>query len=321
MTARGNLVKAAVASAAIVIGGTGLTGAYASLIERQNYRLRRFQVPALPPGRPGLTLLHLSDLHLMPGQRRKIAWLQRLAGQRPDFVVTTGDLVSHPKALPALARALGPLAGIPGVFVTGSNDYFGPGPTNPLAYLRERGITPRSVTLPTPALCALLESYGWDNAEEKTLTYDLGGNRVEVRGCGDAHINRDYYNLVAGPVGAGVDLVIGVTHAPYRRVLDAMVADGCGLILAGHTHGGQVCLPNGRALTTNCDLPVEQASGLSGWRYGTAEAALHVGAGLGTSPYAPYRLFCPPEATILHLTPRPGPSGSDTVGPVRAIGV
>jgi len=302
-TAR-TLIRGALATATVLIGGAVLTGAYANLIERQAYRLRRIDLPILPPGRPDWRLLHLSDLHIMPRQARKVAWLRRLADLRPDFIVNTGDSFAHPKALPALAQALAPLAGVPGVFVTGSNDFYAPGPTNPFAYLRERSITPKAVPLPISGLRALLESYGWANAEEQALAFDLAGSRVEVKGCGDAHINRDYYNIAAGPVGDDVDLVIGVTHAPYRRVLDAMVADGCGLILAGHTHGGQVCLPSGRALTTNCDLPTEQASGLSEWHYGTQTAFLHVSAGLGTSPYAPYRLCCPPEVTLLTLTAR-----------------
>ena len=76
---------------------------------------------------------------------------------------------------------------------------------------------------------------------------------------------------------------------------------GLPLVFAGHTHGGQVCVPGMGALVTNCDLDRKRAKGLS-----THEgAALHVSAGLGTNPYAPVRLACPAEATILHLVPRP----------------
>ena len=82
------------------------------------------------------------------------------------------------------------------------------------------------------------------------------------------------------------------------------------LLLAGHTHGGQLCLPFKGALVTNCDLDTGRAKGLhrhhGSW--------LHVSAGLGTSPYAPVRFFCRPEATLLTLTARPGFSGSGTVG-------
>ena len=97
---------------------------------------------------------------------------------------------------------------------------------------------------------------------------------------------------------------IGVTHAPYRRVLDALVTHGAQLIFAGHTHGGQVCLPGGRALTTNSDLPSAQARGLSQWHLAGRSSLLNVSAGLGTSIYAPIRLFCPPEAVLVTLVGR-----------------
>ncbi len=94
-------------------------------------------------------------------------------------------------------------------------------------------------------------------------------------------------------------------------MLDQFAADGYDLILAGHTHGGQVCLPGGRALVTNCDL--EHRSGPRG-SPGTrrrrppappGSSWLHVSAGVGTSPFAPVRLFCRPEATLLTLVARP----------------
>ena len=69
---------------------------------------------------------------------------------------------------------------------------------------------------------------------------------------------------MAGPVDRdAVDVAIGVTHAPYRRVIDAMTYDGHDLIMAGHTHGGQVCVPFYGALVTNCDLDTRRAKGLS----------------------------------------------------------
>lgn len=91
-----------------------------------------------------------------------------------------------------------------------------------------------------------------------------------------------------------------MTHSPYLRVLDAFAAEGADLILAGHTHGGQICLPGYGALVTNCDLDRTRVKGLSEYR----GHPLHVSAGVGTNPYTPIRLACPPEATLLTLTGR-----------------
>jgi predicted MPP superfamily phosphohydrolase len=105
---------------------------------------------------------------------------------------------------------------------------------------------------------------------------------------------------VAGPADGDADVRLAVTHAPYLRVLDAFTRDGYDLVLAGHTHGGQVRLPGVGALVTNCDLPREQVRGLSRW----GSSWLHVSAGLGTSKYAPFRFACRPEASLLQVVPK-----------------
>ena len=84
-------------------------------------------------------MLHISDIHMRPKQRRKQAWLRELARWEPDLVVNTGDNLAHPKAVPAVVQALGDLLSVPGVFVFGSNDYFGPQPKNPANYLTRPG--------------------------------------------------------------------------------------------------------------------------------------------------------------------------------------
>jgi len=291
-------VTAAAAGAATV--------AYASGYELHAYRLRRLTVPVLAPGSRSLRVLHISDLHMTPGQNRKRAWVRSLAGLRPDLVVNTGDNLAHPAAVPVLMDALGDLLKRPGVFVLGSNDYYAPVFRIPTRYLVP-GLKPPplSVELPWKDLRDGLRGAGWADLGNAREVLDVDGRRVEMVGVDDPHIERDDYASVAGPAGKDADLTVGVAHAPYRRVLDAMAADGFALLMTGHTHGGQVCLPLYGTLVTNCDLDRRRARGLSHYAVGGGDGPdgswLHVSAGLGTSPYAPFRVACKPEATLLTL--------------------
>lgn len=288
------------------LAGAGLT-AYAAWEARQ-YTLREFTVPVLPPGAGPLRVLHLSDIHLVPGQQRKRDWLAGLALLRPDLVVDTGDNIAHQGAIPPLVDAFGGLLEVPGVFVHGSNDYFEPRLRNPLRYLLpddgKRNVDVPQ--LPWRDLSARFTDAGWTDLTNRTARVRVNGLDIAFAGVDDPHLRYDRLDRVAGPAPADADLRLGVTHAPYLRVLDRFAEDGYDAILAGHTHGGQVCLPRlggsgGRALTTNCDLDPARARGL----HHHGDAWLHVSAGLGTSPYARIRVACRPEATLLTLTARP----------------
>lgn len=306
------LLKTLGGLAAVGVAGVG----YAGLVERNAYTLRRFSVPVLPDGAAPLRVLCLSDLHLMPNQRRKVEWVRGLAALDPDLVVNTGDNIAHPDSVPRLLEAMEPLLEVPGAFVLGSNDYFAPTFKNPALYLtpwhrRGTGSTPR---LPTSDLVKGLVAGGWEDLTNRRARVTVAGQDLELVGVDDAHLDYDRYAVVAGPADASAALTIGVTHAPYQRVLDAMTADGAGLVLAGHTHGGQLAVPFHGALVTNCDLDTGRVKGVSRWWPGAGHtpssfapddaAWLHVSAGLGTSPYAPVRFACRPEATLLTLTSR-----------------
>jgi predicted MPP superfamily phosphohydrolase len=264
-------------------------------------------IPVLTAEAAPIRILHISDLHLTPRDHRRLQWLSELAALEPDLVVDTGDNLAAPAAVPYVVSGLGRLLHRPGVYVWGSNDYYAPTFKNPLSYLTQRGRQgqPQARTLPWRDLGRAFTDAGWVDLTHRREKLEVNGVRIGFRGTDDAHLNRDRYAQVAGPVElAEVDVAIGVTHAPYRRVLDAMTADGLDLILAGHTHGGQVCVPGFGALVTNCDLNPSRAKGLSSHSAAGRTAALHVSGGLGTSPYARLRFACPPEATLLTLTAR-----------------
>ncbi|MCU1432991.1 MAG: putative phosphohydrolase [Actinotalea sp.] len=299
--------------AALALGAVGAV-AWGHLVERHWFTLRRVTVPVLRPGEPDLRVLHLSDLHLTPDQARKIAWVRSLTALEPHMVVDTGDNLAHRDAVPALLHALEPFLGLPGAFVMGSNDYYAPKPKNPALYLTRdsrRRAASEHERLPAEALGAALRGAGWKDLTNRRDVVQVNGQSVQLVGVDDPHLHRDRFPEITRSHRSAVDVRVGVTHAPYRRVLDAMHADGADLVLAGHTHGGQLCVPGWGALVTNCDLDTRRAKGLHGWpgprpdRTGGEDSTwLNVSAGLGTSPYAPVRFACRPEATLLTLVPR-----------------
>jgi uncharacterized protein len=300
-------VSSAVRLAKVAAIGAAACFAYGAVIETRSFRVRRVCLDILPAGSDAIRVLHISDLHLLARQEAKLRFVSELAGLEPDLVVNTGDNIAEPTALAPLLSALAPLLEVPGVFVFGSNDYTGPELKNPLGYLvsdtGRDGVHTDRTPLPTEELRAGLAAGGWQDLVGRRASIEVRGVRLEFRGTDDAHLGLDDYALVAGPKTEGARASIGVTHAPYKRVLDAMTDDGVQLIMAGHTHGGQVCIPGWGALTTNCDLPPAQAKGLSSHQGAHGSSWLHVSAGLGSSPYAPYRFACPPEVTLLTLRP------------------
>lgn len=329
----------------IAAGGAGL--AYAAW-EARAFTLREFTVPVLPPdASSSIRLLHVSDLHILPRQGKKLAWVRRLAELEPDLVISTGDNIAGTQAVEAALEAQSALLDRPGAFVLGSNDYYAPKLKSPARYLLPEGGKQRihGVPLPTDELVAGLRSGGWLDLSNRRGTLDVAGLHLELVGVDDPHLEFDRYAAVSRPADPSATLTVGVMHAPYRRVLDGMAADGARLLLAGHTHGGQLCLPGIGTLVTNCDLDRRRARGLSRWPVpgpreraslgaaarmepggepdsigaanrmepggglggdpGAEPAWLHVSAGLGTSPYTPVRFACRPEATLLTLVPAP----------------
>jgi len=251
----------------------------------------------------GLKILHVSDLHFAPGQTAKADFLSELAKTKPDLVINTGDNLGHEHAINPALKALEPLMEIPGVFVNGSNDYRAPKPRNPLKYFQGPSQVSSAPNLDTGRFTGELEGAGWLNLNNQAGQLKVRGHSVGFLGLDDPHENLDKIESLDSQNKKidGVDLKIGVAHAPYLRVIDAFVEKGADLMLAGHTHGGQICLPGQEALVTNCDLPTKYASGLSAWGTEGNQSLLHVSNGLGCSIYAPVRLFCPPSATLITL--------------------
>ena len=328
----GKALGASVAMGALA-GAWGLTEAYMYTLRRRCVLLEGSAKGQGAAGRR-LRVLQLSDIHLVPYQRRKIKWIQELAKTKPDLLVLTGDQLSSTKALGPLLEALSPFVGTPGAFVYGSNDYYGPLPKNPFVYFgRDHSDSSARephgdlVELPWREMTAAFEDAGWVNMANTRARLTIGDWNVNLVGVDDPHIGLDNFPApgLGVPADEGepphgeslaTDIKIGLTHAPYKRILDRMVEDECTAVFAGHTHGGQVCIPGVGALVTNCDLEREYASGLFQWpstggevihgdgavptgieRYPTTW--VNVTTGLGTSPFAPVRVACRPEAVLV----------------------
>jgi predicted MPP superfamily phosphohydrolase len=296
---------------AAAAGATAL--AYAAIVERNWFALRRYDVPVLPQGAKPLRLLHISDAHLTPGRHRLMSWIRSLDALEPDFVVNTGDSIAHPESVQPFLESLGPLLDRPGAFVFGSNDLYSPVPRNPARYIWRTSALDhrRHITdLPWAELGGGMAAGGWLDANNRRARIKAADTDIEVAGVHDSHIDRDRYDTIAGPADPSADVHIGILHSPEPAVLDRFAADGFDLLLAGHTHGGQVCLPGFGTLVTNCGIDRSRARGLHRHPAAADGGAvaerpwLHVSAGLGTSPWAPVRFSCRPEATLLTLVPR-----------------
>ena len=310
-----------VKTTATALGAAAVLGAgafaWGSLVERNRFGVRHEVLPILEPGARPLTVLHLADLHLAPWQRAKQEWVRSLADLEPDLVINTGDNLGHTDAQEALEYTLAPFASVAGVYVNGSNDYVGPSYKNPLRYFTGPSKHKRASTaLDTPRLENFFQNdLGWLSLNNTARAMTIRGSNIEFFGVNDAHRGWDKLGSLPGaietmqenvewPAGrSGQDPIsIGVTHAPYQRVLNSFVTNGADVIFAGHTHGGQVRVPGLPALVTNCDIPRDQARGLSVWHHARRAAYLNVSAGIGTSIFAPVRFACPPEAVLVTLT-------------------
>nr|WP_233614028.1 metallophosphoesterase [Leucobacter edaphi] len=304
---------------------------WSTVIERRLFTIRRSTLPLLPAGAAPVRILQLSDLHLAPWQTNKINWVRSLAELRPDLVVLTGDLMGHLQARSSLLQALAPIAAsAPTVFVNGSNDYYGPVLKNPFKYLTAPSrLATRVQDIDNIALTEGLEEIGCLDLNNAAAEFEIRGTRFELLGLNDPHIRYDDADAMRASLAALVAqreasdssvgaaeagdpasetaaeeraaVRIGVVHAPYQHVLGEFLDDGAELILAGHTHGGQVRVPGVGALTSNCDLPADQARGMSVWYDAHRAAFLNVSAGLGNSIYAPVRFACRPEASLITL--------------------
>ena len=275
---------------------------YSLTFARWRWSVQRSEAAVLPKGAKPIRVLHISDIHMAPWQHGKQRFIKQLISLQPDLIVNTGDNLGHTDAIAPTLSALGPLLDVPGVFVNGSNDYYAPRFKSPIAYVFKPSTPHHETPLATAAMTDTFESLGWQNLNNRGAALTVNGTELSFIGVDDAHDQlADLDSLATSRKNSNGELVIGVTHAPYRAVIEAMAEQDAAMIFAGHTHGGQVRFPFIGALTTNCDLPTKYAKGMSAWQFDGRVILLNVCAGLGNSIFAPIRWFNRPEVRLVTL--------------------
>ena len=232
-------------------------------------------VQGLPAGLDGLRILHLSDFHLgtvsLNGRalRKAVDWT---AGRDLDLVVVTGDLVSRRRGVRTLTRELGRLRpGLGTYAVLGNHDV-----------ASTRDPFSRPADLSAVEVAVLLE--------HESVSLDVEGLKLQVAG-GDPRRHRERHGPLAD---RAADVRILLVHFPDP--VQTLAPDEFHVILAGHLHGGQICVPTPRGKVRLEHLRARYWEGLFELPQGT----LHVSRGLGTS-FVPFRFLARPEATILRL--------------------
>lgn len=302
---------------AISAGAAAVGVGYAQW-EARHPVLRRHTIKVAPrPGFTGITALHVSDLHMFPGQDFIEDFIARIASEETfDLVISTGDNLGDKTGIDGLMRAYAPLLDYPGAFVLGSNDYYSPQTRSWLRYLeRNRHVhaTRRHQEsrpdLPWLRLVHELLAAGWldmsNRGDQMHVPTSAGKQTIALMGVDDPHIHRDRFPAKPEAWSDESALRLGLTHSPYLRVINSFVEADTDVIFAGHTHGGQVRIPGIGSVVTNCDLPREASRGVTKWVSPNSDfvSKLDVSAGLGTSPFAPIRFACRPEASLVTIIP------------------
>jgi len=243
---------------------------------RVQLRHNDIRLPGLPRAFDGFTILQLSDLHVEMSQEamKRVPALLREASY--DICVLTGDYrgaASGPfdAALAGVAQVRACLNG-PFYGVLGNHD--------------------------TVRMLPGLEGMGIRMLMNESETIERVGERLHLVGVDDAHFYRmdNIEKATAGILHDEFSILLSHTPEIYQQAAHA----GFNLLLSGHTHGGQICLPGGIPITLDSHLPRSLGSGA--WKYHGMSGYTATGTG---SSVVPVRFNCPPEITLHHLQSAP----------------
>ncbi len=255
-----------------VLMATGLYWRGISNAAKVDIRHNRIESPNLPKAFDGFTIVQLSDLHVEMSEAAMERVIDLLGEARYDVCVLTGDYRggtcgSYDTTLAGMARVRAALKG-PIYGVLGDHD--------------------------TICMVPGLEAMGIRMLLNESDVIERGGRRLHLGGIDDAHFYRmDNIEKAAAAIPHD-EFSILISHTPevYRQAAHA----DFNLLLSGHTHGGQICLPGGIPITLELVLPRSMGSGA--WKYHDMIGYTSVGAG---SSVVPVRFNCPPEITLHHF--------------------
>ena len=255
-----------------VLMATGLYWRGLSNAAKVNIRHNRIVSPRLPKAFDAFTIIQLSDLHVEMSETAMERVVDLLREAPYDVCVLTGDYRGrtcgpYDATLAGMARVIAALKG-PIYGVLGNHD--------------------------TICMVPGLEAMGIRMLLNESVVIERGGERIHLAGIDDAHFyGMDNIEKAAATIPHD-EFSILVSHTPevYRQAARA----DFDLLLGGHTHGGQICLPGGIPITLDSVLP--RSMGAGAWKYHDLIGYTSVGAG---SSVVPVRFNCPPEITLHHL--------------------
>lgn len=266
-------------------------------LEARRYGLERVVVP-VRPGIPPLDILHISDMHMGAHDESMATFVKGLPEEVgiPDLVLATGDLIESNAGIDLAADALNSLeARMARAYVLGSHDYYQSRFRSYAKYWSGRRQEIRAPRADSARFEMALQEKGWIALTNDETVVESPRGPIRLSGVDDPYLRRHRTDHIR--TRGDEALAIGLVHTP--DVVSEWALNGFDLVLAGHTHGGQVRIPGFGAVVTNCSLPTGLSVGLN--RVGSTW--LHVSPGLGTGRFQPIRFACPPRATLLSLHP------------------
>ncbi|MFC2145050.1 metallophosphoesterase [Actinomycetota bacterium] len=281
-----------------------------------------------------LTILHLSDFHLRKTFKGKklFDFIQTLKDQKYDLILITGDMVENMSNVDYLIEMLSPLKARFGKFaVLGVHDHY-----NKAFYEFIRNMLKRRISYDaindTKELSRKLKTIGIDILSNESKILKMPGGDIgdiEIIGLDDPVIKKldlskafsvidplkegdivddSNYREISGELfnmdGTYVHrlnsigrLRLALLHTPDSHVLSTLHKKDVDIVFSGHTHGGQVRLPLIGAIISGCRIKTRFASGL----FYLQKMVLYISRGLGEGKYSQFRLYCPPEASIITI--------------------